>query len=107
MEGQALAPASLLGCVYDPGRMEVTGTAGRRVEHQTEFQRFFGGGTAPSQKWSLTPGSLRTWLLACLADDRETAGEKYLEIRRNLIRFFEWRGCPFPEDHADRGRQSM
>jgi DNA-directed RNA polymerase specialized sigma24 family protein len=24
-----------------------------------------------------------------------------LKIRANLVRFFEWRGCPFPEDHAD------
>jgi hypothetical protein len=40
-------------------------------------------------------------LLDCLADEREAAGQKYLEIRSNLIRFFEWRGCPFPEDHAD------
>jgi DNA-directed RNA polymerase specialized sigma24 family protein len=40
-------------------------------------------------------------LLATLAEDRERAGELYLEIRRNLARFFEWRGCPFPEDHTD------
>jgi DNA-directed RNA polymerase specialized sigma24 family protein len=54
----------------------------------------------PHRKWSLTQEAFDR-LLACLADDREAAGEKYLEIRRNLIRFFEWRGCPFPEDHAD------
>ena len=54
----------------------------------------------PHRKWSLTQEAFDR-LLACLADDREIAGEKYLEIRRNLIRFFEWRGCPFPEDHAD------
>jgi DNA-directed RNA polymerase specialized sigma24 family protein len=39
--------------------------------------------------------------LACLDSDRDAAGAKYLEIRHNLTRFFEWRGCPFPEDHAD------
>ena len=33
--------------------------------------------------------------------DRESGSEKYLEIRSNLTRFFEWRGCSFPEDHAD------
>lgn len=54
----------------------------------------------PHRKWSLTQEAFDR-LLACLADEREAAGEKYLEIRRNLIRFFEWRGCPFPEDHAD------
>ncbi len=52
------------------------------------------------QKWSLTQEAFDS-LLSCLGDDRERAGEQYLEIRRNLIRFFEWRGCPFPEDHAD------
>lgn len=54
----------------------------------------------PHRKWSLTQEAFDR-LLRCLADDREIAGEKYLEIRRNLIRFFEWRGCRFPEDHAD------
>ena len=39
--------------------------------------------------------------LASLAEDRDSAGERYLEIRNNLIKFFEWRGGPFPEDHAD------
>ena len=52
------------------------------------------------RKWSLTQEAFDR-LLRCLSDDRESAGEKYLEIRGNLIRFFEWRGCPFPEDHAD------
>jgi RNA polymerase sigma factor (sigma-70 family) len=40
-------------------------------------------------------------LLACLDSDRDTAGEKYEALRRTLIRFFEWRGAPFPEDHTD------
>jgi len=40
-------------------------------------------------------------LLASLGEDRESAGERYLEIRSNLIRFFQWRGSSFPEDHAD------
>jgi DNA-directed RNA polymerase specialized sigma24 family protein len=40
-------------------------------------------------------------LLACLDADRERAGEKYEQLRRTLIRFFEWRGAPFPEEHAD------
>ena len=39
--------------------------------------------------------------LKCLGADRERAGAQYLAIHRNLVRFFEWRGCPFPEDHAD------
>lgn len=55
---------------------------------------------AARRKWALTQEAFDK-LLAALAEDRESAGEKYLEIRNNLIRFFEWRGAPFPEDHAD------
>ena len=40
-------------------------------------------------------------LLDRLDADRERAGEKYEDLRRVLIRFFEWRGAPFPEEHAD------
>lgn len=40
-------------------------------------------------------------LLDCLGENREQAGEKYEDLRRRLIRFFEWRGAPFPEEHAD------
>jgi len=40
-------------------------------------------------------------LLARLDPDGERAGEKYEDLRRTLIKFFEWRGAPFPEDHAD------
>src|ERR671938_30866 len=42
-----------------------------------------------------------TKLLARLDPDRERAGEKYEELRRTLVKFFEWRGAPFPEDQAD------
>jgi DNA-directed RNA polymerase specialized sigma24 family protein len=40
-------------------------------------------------------------LLASLGPDRETAGRRYLEIRANLVRLFEWRGCATPEEYAD------
>lgn len=40
-------------------------------------------------------------LLALLDAERERAGEKYEDLRRTLIRFFEWRGAPFPEEQAD------
>lgn len=52
------------------------------------------------RRWALTQEAFDR-LLAALDDDRERAGKKYLELRGNLIRLFEWRGCPFPEDHAD------
>lgn len=40
-------------------------------------------------------------LLTRLDADRDQAGEKYEDLRRTLTRFFEWRGAPFPEEHAD------
>jgi DNA-directed RNA polymerase specialized sigma24 family protein len=52
------------------------------------------------QKWTLTQDAFDRLLIA-FGGDRESGSEKYLEIRGNLTRFFEWRGCPFPEDHAD------
>ena len=51
-------------------------------------------------KWTLTQDAFDRLLIA-LGGDRDRGGEKYLEIRTNLTRFFEWRGCSFPEDHAD------
>jgi DNA-directed RNA polymerase specialized sigma24 family protein len=42
-----------------------------------------------------------TGLLLSLDSDRERAGEKYEDLRRTLIRFFVWRGAPFPEEHTD------
>jgi DNA-directed RNA polymerase specialized sigma24 family protein len=58
-----------------------------------------GEGTA-RQKWTLTQEAFDR-LLVALGGDRDSAAQKYLEIRSNLMRFFEWRGCSFPEDHAD------
>ncbi|HZS45055.1 MAG TPA: hypothetical protein VFC63_08140 [Blastocatellia bacterium] len=49
---------------------------------------------------ALTSASF-TRLLTSLDSDPERAGEKYEDLRRTLIRFFEWRGAPFPEDHTD------
>lgn len=48
----------------------------------------------------LTKESLEKLLLH-LDENRERAGEKYETLRLGLVRFFEWRGCTFPEDHAD------
>lgn len=55
---------------------------------------------APRRRWALTQEAFDR-LLGALGEDRDRAGERYVEIRSNLVRFFEWRGCPFPEDHAD------
>lgn len=51
-------------------------------------------------KWSLTQDAFDS-LLAALGENRDAAAEQYLQIRINLCKFFEWRGCSFPEDHAD------
>jgi hypothetical protein len=56
---------------------------------------------AAPQKWTLTQEAFDKLLLVLGSGDRESGSEKYLEIRTNLTRFFEWRGCSFPEDHAD------
>jgi len=48
----------------------------------------------------LTPKAF-TKLLAKLSTDPEIAGGEYEELRRRLIKFFEWRGSLFPEDLAD------
>jgi len=40
-------------------------------------------------------------LLTHLDSNRESAGEKYEQLRRKLIRFFGWWGCQNPEDLAD------
>jgi DNA-directed RNA polymerase specialized sigma24 family protein len=53
------------------------------------------------QKWALTQDAFDKLLVVFGGGDRESGSEKYLEIRGNLTRFFEWRGCSFPEDHAD------
>ena len=50
--------------------------------------------------WSLTQQAF-DGLLALLGPDRDAAAERYLEIRRNLLRLFEWRGCPTPEEYVD------
>src|SRR6266576_804711 len=55
---------------------------------------------AARPRWALTQEAFDR-LLASLGGNRESAGEHYLETRGKLVRFFEWRGCPFPEDHAD------
>jgi DNA-directed RNA polymerase specialized sigma24 family protein len=55
---------------------------------------------AGRQKWSLTQEAF-DGLLARLHPDRDTAADRYLDIRRNLVRLFEWRGCSTPDEYAD------
>src|SRR3954465_11163457 len=56
--------------------------------------------SAAREKWTLTREAFDAFL-AALGPDRDRAADRYLEIRRNLVRLFEWRGCSTPEDYAD------
>src|SRR5262245_14525564 len=55
---------------------------------------------ATRQKWSLTQTAFDR-LLACLDSDRDIAADRYLRMRRDLVRLFEWRGCSTPDEYAD------
>ena len=55
---------------------------------------------AAREKWALTQEAFDGFLTA-LGPDRDGAADRYLEIRRNLVRLFEWRACPAPDDYAD------
>jgi DNA-directed RNA polymerase specialized sigma24 family protein len=55
---------------------------------------------AARQRWSLTQEAFNG-LLASLDPDRDTAAGRYLDIRRNLVRLFEWRGSSTPDEYAD------
>jgi DNA-directed RNA polymerase specialized sigma24 family protein len=48
----------------------------------------------------LTSESLQR-LLEILDPEREIAARRYQQLRRRLIRLFEWRGARFPDDLAD------
>jgi RNA polymerase sigma factor (sigma-70 family) len=39
--------------------------------------------------------------LALLDDDRDRAAQRYLSLRRRLVRYFGWRGAHVPEELAD------
>ena len=55
----------------------------------------------PSAKeWILTKAAFDT-LLANLGGEPELAAERYEELRRMLVKFFEWRGTSYPEECAD------
>jgi len=56
--------------------------------------------SSPEKERELTPKAF-TKLLAKLSADPEIAGVEYEDLRRRLIKFFEWRGAFFPEDLAD------
>lgn len=56
--------------------------------------------SAVQEKWKLTREAFEQFLLN-LDPDRDQAGVKYELLRSKLISYFDWRNCPYPEDHAD------
>ncbi len=50
--------------------------------------------------WQLTQEGLDK-LLGLLDQDRERAADKYEQLRRRLLKLFEWRGSSTPEENAD------
>jgi DNA-directed RNA polymerase specialized sigma24 family protein len=55
---------------------------------------------ARKKDWTLTAEAFER-LLASLDADRDRAGQRYENMRRKLIEFFEARGSNSPNDHAD------
>jgi RNA polymerase sigma factor (sigma-70 family) len=53
-----------------------------------------------AREWVLTKAAFDK-LLANLGDEPELAAERYEELRRMLVKFFEWRATSFPEECAD------
>lgn len=51
-------------------------------------------------EWQISERALERFL-AALNRDRDAAAERYEQIRSKLLRFFEWRGCTYPDEHAD------
>jgi DNA-directed RNA polymerase specialized sigma24 family protein len=54
----------------------------------------------PSAGWELDGRALRG-LLARLDGNPSVAGEKYEQLRRGLVKMFDWRGAAMPEACAD------
>ncbi|MDQ3818723.1 MAG: hypothetical protein M3362_13735 [Acidobacteriota bacterium] len=57
---------------------------------------------SPTRKkdWVLTQAAFDR-LLARLGTEREEAGRRYEELRLRVVKFFEWKNAPAPEEHAD------
>jgi DNA-directed RNA polymerase specialized sigma24 family protein len=56
---------------------------------------------ALKKDWVLTQDAFDR-MLGQLDGDRDRAGKKYELIREKLMKFFQWRGCAFPEEYTDR-----
>lgn len=56
--------------------------------------------TQLKKDWTLNPEAFRQFL-SWLDGDADTGGERYLEMRRRLVHYFDRRNCLSPEDLAD------
>lgn len=52
------------------------------------------------REWALTQGAFRQ-LLDWLDSEADSGGERYLEMRRRLVLYFDRKNCPSPDDLAD------
>src|SRR5262249_39699376 len=100
VEEATMAVAVLLGGVRAPGRMEMKRDRRSESVERALFQQTAPSRPRPHKDWELTPEAFSK-LLAELSPDPEVAGEKYEELRGQLIKFFEWRGSFFPDQRAD------
>jgi DNA-directed RNA polymerase specialized sigma24 family protein len=56
--------------------------------------------TQLKKDWTLNPEAFRRFL-SWLDEGVDSGGERYLEMRRRLARYFDRRSCPSPDDLAD------
>ena len=47
---------------------------------------------APQATWTLMSQNAFDRLLAAVGEARDAGARRYIELRRNLVRLFEWRG---------------
>jgi DNA-directed RNA polymerase specialized sigma24 family protein len=76
---------------------------GSDLAYSSPAQRYLGRmerAQSSRKERELTPEAF-TKLLAILDSDPETAGGKYEQLRRKLIKFFEWRGSFISDELAD------
>src|SRR5881397_583650 len=92
VEDQGVGRALLLGGVHLSRRMEVDPVKGPGMQNDDTDAS---AGSPPThavatsrQKWTLTQGAFDGFL-ASLGPNRDIAADRYLEIRRNLVRLFE------------------
>lgn len=92
-------PADAAGGDLSPVEAEPAALAELMSETQVETIHPDGSSTR-KKAWRLTREAF-DMLLGALAADRDTAASRYEAIRARLLKFFECRGCPIPEDLAD------